>query len=118
MCLQFVHVFHGFTVDDIVKVRQTMVDIGKPLQLNTSENDITRLLTNKGFIELVHHVITFEEKDWDLKPQNQKRVLKKELIEAFCLIEAGIAKRSKILIQRGSPKLSHSYRGPQQQDHL
>lgn len=70
MCLQFVHAFQGFTVDDIVKVRQTMVDIGKPLQLDIGENDVIQLLTNKDFMELVHHVIAFEEKDWDLKLQN------------------------------------------------
>lgn len=98
LCPQFTQEFLGFTDDEIAETRQTVVAIGNKLQLDITENDIIELLdfhgkelTNEDLMELEQQIESREENQ-DLETPQLKKFSTRELADAFCLIEAGMAK--------------------------
>ncbi|XP_053568008.1 tigger transposable element-derived protein 1-like [Bombina bombina] len=98
LCPQLTQEFLGFTDDEIAETRQTVVAMGKQLQLNITENDVIEVLdshsqelTNEDLMELEKE-IELREETQDIETPQLKKFLTKELADAFRLIEAGMAK--------------------------
>ncbi|XP_072000501.1 tigger transposable element-derived protein 1-like [Engystomops pustulosus] len=99
LCPQFTQEFLGFTDDEIAETMKAVVAIGNNLQLNISENDVVELLashgkelSNEDLMELEQQSLAFTEENQEMETPNPKKFSKKELANAFSLIEAGMAK--------------------------
>nr|XP_060616419.1 tigger transposable element-derived protein 1-like isoform X2 [Anolis sagrei ordinatus] len=100
LCPQFTQGFLERIDDEIAETRRAVVAIGNELQLGISEDDIIELLESPGkeltneeaFTDLEQQMIPFKEETPELEMATLKKFSTKKLADAFCLIEAGMAK--------------------------